>query len=164
MEKKSVVQLDVTDRAILQLLQEDAFLTNKEIAARLHLSPTPIFERIRRLEREGFVVRYTALLERKSLGFNLLVFCEVSLKEHKRDFLETFEREIALLPEVLECHHITGAFDYLLKVLARDMDDYQHFLKDKLAALDNIGRVESHFVMTEVKNTVQLPVQPSAAQ
>lgn len=158
MEKKSIVQLDTTDRAILQLLQEDAFLTNKEIAVRLHLSPTPIFERIKRLEKEGFIVGYTTLLDRRSLDLSLLIFCEVSLKEHKRAFLETFESEIALLPEVMECHHITGSFDYLLKVVAQDMDDYQRFLKEKLAALDNIGRVESHFVMTEVKNTTQLPI------
>lgn len=158
MEKKSIVQLDAADRAILQLLQEDAFATNKEIAAKLHLSATPVFERIKRLEKEGFIAGYTTLLNRQSLGLSLLIYCEVSLKEHKRAFLETFEREIALLPEVMECHHITGSFDYLLKVVAQDMGDYQHFLKEKLAALDNIGRVESHFVMTEVKNTTRLPV------
>jgi len=90
----------------------------------------------------------------------MLVFCEVSLKEHNRDYLFRFEREVAELPEVVECHHITGSFDYLLKVVVRDMDGYQQFVKNKLAALENIGQVQSHFVMTEVKNSTVLPIEP----
>lgn len=156
MEKKSD-GLDATDRRILQLLQADAFLTTKEVAANLNLSNTPVFERVRRLEREGYVARYTALLDRRKIGFSMLVFCDVALKEHNRDYLLRFEQEIAAIEEVIECHHITGAFDYMLKVVARDMDDYQRFIKDKLAVLENIGQVQSHFVMTEVKNTTVLP-------
>lgn len=156
MEKKSEYP-DPIDRGILKLLQEDAFFTTKEIAARLNLTTTPVFERIKRLERDGYILGYTALLDRRKIGLPMLVFCEVSLKEHNRDYLLRFEQEASALPEVAECHHITGAFDYLLKVYARDMDDYQHFIKDKLAALENIGRVQSHFVMTEVKNTTVLP-------
>lgn len=158
MEKKSDA-LDHTDRSILQLLQEDAFLTTKEIAIRVNMSNTPVFERVKRLEREGFINRYAALLDRRKVGLAMLVFCEVSLKEHNRDFLFRFEREVADLPEVIECHHITGAFDYLLKVVVRDMDDYQQFVKNKLAGLENIGQVQSHFVMTEVKNSTVLPVK-----
>lgn len=156
-EKKSD-GLDAADRAILQLLQSDAFLTTKEIAARLNLTTTPTFERIKRLEREGYIARYAALLDRRKVGYPLLVFCDVSLKEHNRDFLLRFEQEVAGLPEVTECHHIAGAFDYLLKVVVHDMDDYQRFVKEKLAALENIGRVQSHFVMTEVKNSTVLPL------
>lgn len=157
MEKKSDT-LDPTDRAILQLLQEDAFLTNKEIAARLDLTTTPVFERVKRLEREGYIRRYSALLDRRKIGLSLLVYCDVALKEHNRDFLIRFEESVVGLPEVLECHHVTGEYDYVLKVVARDMDDYQRFIKEKLAALENIGRVQSHFVMTEVKNSTVLPV------
>lgn len=157
MEKKSD-SLDDADRAILKLLQEDAFLTTKEIGARLNLTTTPVFERVKRLEKEGYVGRYTALLDRRKVGLSILVFCEVSLKEHNRDFLLHFEASVVGLPEVLECHHVTGEYDYLLKVAARDMDDYQHFIKEKLAALENIGRVQSHFVMTEVKNSTMLPL------
>ncbi|HNG89251.1 MAG TPA: Lrp/AsnC ligand binding domain-containing protein, partial [Saprospiraceae bacterium] len=86
------------------------------------------------------------------------VFCDVSLREHNRHFLLRFEQEVADLPEVIECHHIAGAFDYLLKVVARDMDDYQRFVKEKLAALENIGRVQSHFVMSELKHAAALPI------
>ncbi len=158
MEKKSAPP-DAIDRAILQLLQEDAFMTSKEIAARLNLTTTPVFERVKRLEREGYIARYAALLDRRKIGLGMLVFCDVLLKEHYRDFLLQFEAAVVGLPEVLECHHITGEYDYLLKVAVRDMDDYQRFIKEKLAALENIGRVQSHFVMTEVKNSTVLPVE-----
>lgn len=157
MEKKSE-GLDTTDRAILNILQEDAFLTTKEIAARLGLTTTPVFERVRRLEREGYIARYTALLDRRKIGLPLLVFCDVALKEHNRDFLLRFEQAVHDLPEVLECHHITGEYDYMLKIAVRDMDDYQRFIKEKLAVLENIGRVQSHFVMTEVKNTTRYTI------
>lgn len=162
MEKKSDGP-DAADRAILQLLQEDAFLTTKEIAARLNLTTTPVFERVKRLEREGYVVRYTALLNRRKIGLPMLVFCDVALKEHNRDFLLRFEAAVVGIPEVIECHHITGEYDYMLKVVVRDMDDYQQFMKEKLAALENIGRVQSHFVMTEVKNSTILPLNPSVS-
>lgn len=157
MEKKSAA-LDAADRVILQLLQEDAFMTTKEIAARLDMTATPVFERVKRLERDGYITRYAALLDRRKIGLPLLVLCEVWLKEHNRDILLRFEAAVVELPEVLECHHVTGEYDYLLKVVVRDMDDYQHFIKEKLAALENIGRVQSHFVMTEVKDTTVLPV------
>lgn len=156
MEKKSDT-LDQIDRSILKLLQEDAFLTTKEIAVQVNMSTTPVFERVKRLERDGYILRYTALLDRRKMGLPMLVFCDVSLKEHNRDYLLRFEQEVAGLPEVLECHHTAGAFDYLLKVVVSDMEDYQRFVKEKLAALENIGRVQSHFVMTEVKHSTILP-------
>jgi Lrp/AsnC family leucine-responsive transcriptional regulator len=157
MEKKTN-GLDLVDRAILKILQEDAFLTTKEVAAQLNLTTTPVFERVKRLEREGYIGRYTALVNRQKVGLSMLVFCDVALKEHNRDYLLRFERAVVELSEVLECHHITGEYDYVLKVVVRDMDDYQQFIKEKLAALENIGRVQSHFVMTEVKNTTVLPL------
>jgi Lrp/AsnC family leucine-responsive transcriptional regulator len=157
MEKKTN-GLDLVDRAILKILQEDAFLTTKEVAAQLNLTTTPVFERVKRLEREGYIGRYTALVNRQKVGLSMLVFCDVALKEHNRDYLLRFERAVVELSEVLECHHITGEYDYVLKVVVRDMDDYQQFIKEKLAAFENIGRVQSHFVMTEVKNTTVLPL------
>jgi Lrp/AsnC family leucine-responsive transcriptional regulator len=161
MEKKSGSP-DLIDRALLDLLQRDAFMTTKEMATQLNLSSTPVFERVKRLEREGYIRRYTALLDRRKLGLSLLVFCDISLKEHKREYLLHFEQEVAALPEVLECHHITGAFDYMLKVAVADMDAYQHFIREKLAILENIGQVQSHFVMTEVKNETALDVEKPA--
>jgi DNA-binding Lrp family transcriptional regulator len=151
-----MVTLDATDKQILNLLQEDAKLTNKEIADRLHMTTTPIFERIKKLEREGFIKKYVALVDRKKAQLSLLAFCDVSLKEHTRDYLECFEKDVQSLEEVVECYHIAGMFDYLLKVVVPDMETYQHFVAQKLAGLENIGRVQSAFVMTEIKHSTEL--------
>jgi Lrp/AsnC family leucine-responsive transcriptional regulator len=151
-------ETDPTDLRILRMLQQDAKLTNKEIAARLGLSTTPVFERIRKLERSGVIRSYTALLNRELLGLHLLAFCNVSIKEHSRPYIRQFEREVLTLPEVVECFHTTGSFDYLLKVMVPDMSAYQRFLVEKLAALENIGRVESFFVMDEIRHDTALPV------
>lgn len=157
MEKK-FSNLDKVDCSILELLQEDSVQTTKELAAKLKLTTTPVFERVKRLEREGYIENYTAQLNRKKIGLSMLVFCDVSLKEHNRDYLLQFEQEIATIPEVIECHHVAGDYDYLLKIVARDIDGYKDFVNNKLATLENIGRVQSHFVMTEVKNTTTVPV------
>jgi len=157
MEKKPS-NLDAADRTILKLLQEDAFLTTKEIAAKLDLTATPVYERVKRLEKEGYIKQYAALLNRRKVGLPLLVFCDVSLKEHNREFLFRFEKAVVQFPEVMECHHVSGEYDYVLKVAVKDMDAYQRFVKEKMASLENIGRVHSHFVMTEVKSTTALPL------
>lgn len=151
-------ELDATDKKILQLLQEDAKYTHKEIAAQLHLTTTPVYERIKRMEREGVIQQYVALVDRKKIQLSLMAFCNVSLKEHSTNYLVQFEQDIQLLPEVVECYHIAGLFDYLLKVLVKDMDTYQLFVSKKLAALENIGRVQSAFVMTEIKYSPNLPI------
>lgn len=157
MEKKSN-NLDAADRTILKLLQENAFLTTKELAAKLDLTSTPVYERVKRLEKDGYIKQYAALLNRRKVGLPLLVFCDVSLKEHNREFLFRFEKAVVQFPEVLECHHVSGEYDYVLKVAVKDIDAYQRFVKEKMASLENIGRVQSHFVMTEVKSTTALPL------
>lgn len=160
MVEKNTVQLDELDRQLLELLQTNAKRTIKEMAEQLHLSTTPVFERIKRLEKEGYIDRYVAVLNRKKVGLGLLVMCDVSLKEHNLDYIQQFESAVLQLKEVMECYHIAGAFDYLLKVVVTDMDAYQRFVKEKLATLDNIGRVQSYFVMTEVKSSTSISVHP----
>lgn len=150
--------LDATDLRILRLLQHQAKVTNKEVAAELGLTASPVYERIRKLERTGVIRRYVALIDREQLGLRLLVFCNVSIKEHTRPYILQFEREIQTLPEVLECFHTAGGFDYLLKIVVPDMNAYQQFLVQKLAALENIGRVQSSFVMDEIKHDTQIPI------
>lgn len=150
--------LDAIDKRILQLLQADAKTTIKEMAHHLNMTKTPIFERIKRLEREGFIKGYTALVDRQKLGLTMVVFCTVSLKVHHAEFLERFEADVMHLPEVMECYHIAGMFDYLLKVVVRDMEVYRHFVSKKLAALENIGKVQSSFVMTELRHSTVLRV------
>jgi Lrp/AsnC family leucine-responsive transcriptional regulator len=150
--------LDATDWRILRLLQENAKYTNKEIAARLGMTTTPVYERIKRLEEDGYVSRYVALLNREQLGLHMLAFCNVSLKEHSQPFLKQFESEVRSLQEVVACYHLAGIYDYLLKVIIKDMAAYQDFIVNKLASLDNIGKVQSSFVMTPIKESTQLPI------
>lgn len=149
-------QPDATDLRILNLLQDDAKITTKEIAAQLGMSTTPIFERIKRMERDGFIHRYVTLLDKNRVGLTLVAFTNVSLKEHFTEYLTRFEEAVRSLPEVAECFHIAGNYDYLLKVVVKDMPAYQHFVAKKLAALENIGKVQSSFVMTEVKYSTKL--------
>lgn len=149
--------LDKTDHRILDLLQEDAKLTIKEIAGKLGLTATPIHERIKKLEKAGVIKKYAAVVDRASVGLDMLVFCSVSLKNHNQQYIQEFERDIQKLSHVVDCYHVGGTFDYLLKVMASDMSDYQYFLSKKLAALENIGTVRSSFVMSEIKHSNCLP-------
>ena len=151
-------QIDAIDRRIIQLLQADGKMKIKEIAEALKMSNTPIFERIKRLEREGFILGYTARIDKKKLGFGLIAFCSVSLEQHHEENIQKFVAEISELKEVIECYHIAGMFDYLMKIYVQDMEDYQTFITKKLARLKNIGRVQSSFVMTEIKHDEALPL------
>ncbi len=149
--------VDSTDLRILTLLQQDGKMKTKEISARLGLTITPVHERIKKLERGGYIDHYTAIVNRKMIGLNMLAFCSVSLKNHQKAFIQKFESDIKHLKEVVECYHIGGMFDYLLKVIVKDMDAYQAFISTKLADLENIGNVQSSFVMSEIKHSSQLP-------
>lgn len=143
--------MDKIDFQILEHLQRDAKMTIKELAAKIHLSTTPVFERIKRMEADGVIKSYTAVLDRVKIGKTLLVFCNVSLNQHQASYIEQFEKDILQFNEVLECYHVGGMYDYLMKIAIGNMDEYQHFVTHKLASLDNIGKVQSSFVMTSVK-------------
>jgi Lrp/AsnC family transcriptional regulator, leucine-responsive regulatory protein len=145
--------IDPVDLKILKLLVKDGLSTNKEIAAELNLTTTPVHERIKRLRRDGIIEKYTIELNRKALHRNLLVFVNVSLKEHAAEFLEKFERDIQTLPQVVECYCVSGGADFLLKIIVEDMDEYKIFILNKLSALANIGNTQSQFVVKEVKQS-----------
>ena len=147
---------DKTDRKILGLLQDNAKLTIKEIGSRLHLTHTPVFERIKRLERSGVIKQYVAVVDRVKAGYHVVVFCSVSLDTHKAEFIKTFETQIQQLEEVRECYHVAGLNDYLLKVVVTDMEAYQQFLSKKLASLDHVGKVISSMVMSEIKHSYRM--------
>ena len=151
-------QLDNTDISILKILQENARLTNQEIADKLHKTASPIYRRIKRLEEEGFIKKYVAVLDPKKIDRGLMAFTHVQLKDHSQDSLRNFEQAIIQLPEVLECYHMTGAFDFILRIVISDMDAYHHFLRSKLAQLSNIGTVQSFFVMSEIKTESAYPL------
>lgn len=144
-------ELDDTDLQILKTLQKNAKLTTKELAEAVHLTPTPVFERQKRLERQGYIKKYVAVLDADKLGQGLQVFCKVKLKQINREIAEAFTRRIMRIPEVTECYNTSGSYDYLLKVRARDMKQYQDFVLTKLGDIESVGSIESTFVMSEIK-------------
>jgi Lrp/AsnC family leucine-responsive transcriptional regulator len=152
------MDIDKVDKKILQLLQENAKLTTKEIAAQMDLTTTPVYERIRRLEKNGYITGYVALVNRKKVDKNLIAFLSISLKEHSQKALLKFEKEILIFPKVTECYHIAGQYDFLLKILVKDMQDYHEFTFNRLASLDNIAHVQTDFVMNDLKYSTSIPL------
>ena len=146
------IKMDSTDKEILRHLQQDALLTTKELASRLNLSPTPVYERVRRLEKDGVIKKYVALVDREKVLKDLMVFCSIRLKEHAQEAGARFVQEIVRLDEVQECYNISGDYDFMLKIVVHDMREYQAFLMNKLASLENIGSTHSIFVMSEIKH------------
>ena len=152
------MKLDNKDLKILSLLQDDANISNKEIAAATGLTLTPVYERIKKLNSLALFNKKVFLLNRKKLGLNVMVLVLISIEKHSVIGAKGFMNEIKKFPEVVECLHITGAFDFQLKVYARDIDHYHEFNFKKLTEIKNIRQMESHFVMSEVLNTTSLPL------
>jgi DNA-binding Lrp family transcriptional regulator len=150
--------MDSIDHQILELLQRDAKLNIKEIASELKMTKTPIYERIKRLERDGIIEKYVAIVNRKKLPSSMIVFCSVRLMEQRLEEIEKFKKAISDIPEVLECYLMGGASDFLLKVLVKDLEAYHQFSSGKLAALPNVSQIKSFFVLDEVKRSTVLPV------
>ena len=150
--------LDATDKALLNLLQQDCKQTNKQLSLQLNLSVTAVYERIKKLEREGVIQKYVTLLNKEKVNLSLVVFCQIKLVQHAKAYLTKFENEVTQLEEVLECFHVSGEYDYLLKVIVRDMEHFRTFMVTKLTTLQHIGSTQSSFVINEVKNTTQISV------
>ncbi|MBL7751989.1 MAG: Lrp/AsnC family transcriptional regulator [Chitinophagaceae bacterium] len=145
--------LDTKDMEILSLLQENARMSVKEIAERVHLTPTPVHERIKRLEDTGVIKQYAALLDPASVKKSLMVICYVSIRQHNKNAGIKFIKAIQEMPEVIECYNISGEFDFMLKVVAENMDSYYNFHVNKLSQIENMGQVQSVFVMGVIKDT-----------
>ncbi|WP_282135973.1 Lrp/AsnC family transcriptional regulator [Seonamhaeicola maritimus] len=144
---------DATDKRLLEFLQQDSKQTNKELSNKLNLSVTAVYERIKKLEKEGFIDGYIALVNKEKVKKNFIVFCHIKLVQHSQDYVVSFEREVARLKEVLECYHLSGDYDYLLKVLVTDMAEFREFMVKKLTTINHIGSTHSMFVINEVKHT-----------
>lgn len=144
-------RLDEKDIDILRALQRNARLTNKELAAQVHLSTTPTYERVKRLERQGFIKQYATVLDANKLNKGFAVFCSVKLRRLNSDYALAFTEMIKQVPEVTECYNISGSFDYLLRIQAADMKSYQQLLLNVIGRHENIDSLESTFVMEEVK-------------
>ena len=144
---------DNTDKILLELLQTDSKQTNKELSHKLGLSVTAVYERIKKLEKEGYITGYTAIVNKAKIHRNFVAFCHVKLLQHSQDFVYSFEREVNNLDEVLECYHISGDYDYLLKVIVKDMEAFREFMVKKLTKINHIGSTHSMFVINNVKHT-----------
>ena len=152
-------KLDKTDQSILELLQEDCSLSSAAIAERLNLSQSPCWRRIHRLEEQGYIRRRVALLDRDRLGMDIVVFATVNLTATGRQHLIGFEEEIVRYPEVLECYTMAGIWDYLIKIVTRDIRHYEQFVRDTLSANPAIREIHSHMAVTEIKNSTALPLK-----
>lgn len=150
------MKLDATDQKLLVLLQHDSNQTVKALAQQLGKSTTPVFERIKKLEKEGIIEGYTARINAKKIGLKQIVFIAISLQGHTRSYLEKFVKEINNFPEVIECHRVSGNFDYLLKLVVQDIESYETFIVTKLTLLPYIGNVQSHIALSTSKQTQEL--------
>ena len=151
-------EISSSDRKILDLLQRDAGLTSQQIAERINLSQSPCWRRINRLQEEGLIERRVALLSREKLGMEVVVFATVNLSNQGLPYLEAFERQVTGFPEVLECYTMAGSWDYMLKIVARDIRHYERFVREQLTGLEHIREIHSHIAVTEIKNSTELPL------
>lgn len=152
------MRLDKIDTKLLKLLQEDSKQTNKELSNKLDLSVTAVYERIKKLEKSEVIQKYVALVQKEKVNKGFVAFCHVKLVQHSQDYVIKFEREVAGLPEVLECYHISGDYDYLLKVLVENMEAFREFMVEKLTSISHIGSTHSMFVINEVKHTTAISI------
>ena len=152
------MKLDTLDLSILKLLQKNSKLTNKALSTHLSLSITAVYERIKKLEKTGIIKGYVALLSKEKLEQSFVAFCHVKLIQHTQDNVKQFEKEVIKIDEVLECYHLSGDYDYLLKVHVKDMESYRNFMIEKLTNLNHIGSTHSMFMINEVKHTTALNI------
>ena len=150
--------LDETDRKILRILQRNSNLTVKELAAKLHLSTSPTFERLKRLERDGYIERYMAVVNPHKVGNGIMVLCNIRLKQHSQELIQEFMNVVQNLEEITECYNTSGDYDFLIKVYAHDMKSYQQFMLNTLGTINCIGSLHSIFVIDETKNTHAVPI------
>lgn len=148
--------LDKIDTQLLAILQKNSNRTTKSIAEELGMSTSPIFERIKKLEKEGYIEKYVAILNNKKIGLKLTVFIGITLQGHTRSYLEKFVKEINNFPEVVECHRVSGNFDYLLKLVVEDIEAYETFIISKLTLLPYLGNVQSLIALSTSKETNEI--------
>jgi DNA-binding Lrp family transcriptional regulator len=153
------IMLDKVDKSVLRALQADGRLSNVELARKISLSPPAAHARVRRLEKDGYIRQYTVIVDREKAGYDLLCFIHISLQMHQVTQVEKFREATRKMPEVLECHHITGEYDYLLKVVLRNRKDLERFVVDKLTPIPGVARIHTSLVFTEVKSTMALPLE-----
>ncbi|VXB75555.1 Lrp/AsnC family transcriptional regulator [Maribacter litoralis] len=150
--------MDATDGKILMQLQRNAKQNTKEIAAKVGLSVTPTYERIRKLEQQEIIRSYVALVDRTKIGKELIAYCQVTLSKQQKKLADNFKKEIMLLPDIMECHQVSGNFDYLLKIAVNDIAGFHEFINEKLSIIDGISIIHSSFVLDSVKDSTAFNV------
>jgi DNA-binding Lrp family transcriptional regulator len=158
------VTLDHLDYTLLRALQEDARLSNAELARRVDLSATGLQKRLRRLEEAGIITRYVALVSPEALGYDMLCFVQVTLQRHEPDAVDNFRREVQVMPEVLECHHLTGEFDYLLKIVVRNRKHLERFILETLTPVRGMDKIRTSLVLSEIKAASAVPLCDASDQ
>ena len=153
-----MLKLDAIDRRLLEFLQMDAKTNVKEMAAQLNMTKTPVYERIKRYDKEGIVEKYVAVVNRELVSTSMIVFCSVSLDSQKLEEIQRFSEAVKQIPEVMECYLMGGANDFLLKVVVSDLNAYHQFSSGKLAALPNVAQIKSTFVLNEIKRSTVYPL------
>lgn len=149
---------DAIDKKLLELLQIDSKQTNKELSSKLNLSITAVYERIKKLENNGVIDKYVALINKEKIDKAFVAFCHIKLMQHSQEFVTRFEKEVVKIDEVVECYHISGDYDYLLKVHVSDMEEFRDFMVKKLTTISHIGSTHSMFMINEVKHTTAISV------
>lgn len=149
---------DEVDKQILKVLQKNSKLTTKELATQVNLSPTPVFERQKKLEKEGYIKKYVAVLDNEKLNQGVIVYCNIRLKQHNKKYGADFINAIQELEEITECYNISGDYDFMMKIYVPNMKYYQDFVLNKLGVIDSIGSLHSTFVLAEIKNVYGIPV------
>lgn len=152
------MSFDAVDIKLLKFLQTDAKQTTKQLSVKLNLSVTAVYERIKKLEREGVITKYVALLDKKKIDKGFMVICQIKLVQHNVDIVTTFEKEVIKLEEVLECFHVSGDYDYFIKIFVKDIEAYREFMLTKLTTLKHIGSTHSVFMIGELKNETNFKV------
>lgn len=154
-----MVKLDKINRKILSILQENGSITNSDLSKSIGLAPATTLERVKKLELSGVIQGYVALVDQKQIGKDITAFVEISMNNHSADSIKTFSRDIAAFPEVLECHHLAGDKDFLLKVVTENIESYRIFALDKLASIPGIGNVCTLFTLDTIKYSTGIPIK-----
>jgi DNA-binding Lrp family transcriptional regulator len=152
------MHLDDIDKKILHILQNNGRITNKNLAEQLNLSPPPTLERVKKLEKNGYIKQYVALLDEESINIATTMFVQISLKHHQLKSIDQFREKMLQFEDVMECYHVTGDSDYLLKVVSKDTKDFEQFIVNKLSTIDSIDKIKSSVVLRNIKQQTQFPL------
>jgi DNA-binding Lrp family transcriptional regulator len=148
-----MIGLDQTDRKILRILQSDGRVTTKELASKLHLTITPVYERVKKLEKNGIIEKYVAILNPEKLDREMVVFIDVNLQKHTKEVVENFKKAVMALPEVMEFHNVSGEYDVHLKIMVKNMSEFKIFIEEKLSGLENVSTFHSSFAISSATKT-----------